>query len=136
MSKIASGATAGVPYLISLSMVVRISPDPHLAVVVGVVQVEVDLGEQATAHATARDAEVQLGRCPEADIELQFGNVVALRIQVADVQAVEQQLRIVEVAGRELGDAEGVVAERGGTEDGAEFGVDGYTQGAEDRRRR
>ena len=67
---------------------------PDLAVLVRVVQVEVDLGEDAAGDARPGDAEVELGRRRDAAGQRHFGHVVAAAVRgarVADEQAVEQQ---------------------------------------------
>ena len=77
----------------------------HLAVAVGVLQVEVDLSSDPAAGAELDDAGVQHRVRPDGRVQLHLGNVPAGTVGVlgvADVQPVEDQERVVEPAGGEL----------------------------------
>src|SRR5262249_16197679 len=90
--------------------------EPHAAVAVVVEQIELGVEEQATADAAAGDAEIELGRRPEAGIEDQLCRVrtvavVARGRVIVNEEAVEEQERVAEAAVREISHTSRSVAE-------------------------
>ena len=85
---------------------------PNLAVVVRVVQVEVDLGEDAAADAGLGHHQVDFRGRGDAAGQRDFGHVdLARGVHVIDEEAVEQQFRAAEAAVGEFDQALRVVAE-------------------------
>src|SRR5262249_23175113 len=81
--------------------------EPHLAIAVVVEQVEVGVEEQAAADAATRDAEVELGRRPQAGIENQLRRILAVariagRRVIVNEETIEQQERVAEFAVGEI----------------------------------
>ena len=104
----------------------------HLAVVVRVVQVEVDFGEDAAADPGLGHHQVDFRRRRDAAGQRDFGNVdLARGVHVVDEEAVEQQFRTAEAAVGEFDQALRVVAERE-VDVGGQAPFDGSTERAPD----
>src|SRR5262249_17769729 len=114
--------------------------EPHLAIAVVIEQIELRVEEQAAADATAGNAEIELGRRPQAGIENQLRRILAVariagRRVIVNEETIEQQERIAEAAIGEIAYAAGIVTEgKVDIERGIE--IDRHAERHEDREER